>query len=1001
MKKRSFILDIIGAVNEYKKDKINIDNYKQSLSTNTQGEGISTQSTSNHNLSQKIKVSNINLKENSIKLAPYNTKKIKKIPYKVTSLNYGGGSVKNSVPLLNIKTKTAESFLKKNKTKSNDLLRAEIMVDDQLKGTKNIDLYDQFIKETKLDNKNFLIVKYMFEDYVDKKNGNTNPVSDPLLQQKVDELNKNHEQFRKEKLSEIKNLTTSNKDNSKKITELNDVIKKERDTFLKEKEELNRQIKILQRQQQQQQQDLTIQQQQQQQDLTIQQQQQNEKEELNRQIQNLQRQQKQQQKQQQQEKEELNKQIQNLQRQQQQKQQQDYKIQQQQQKEKEELTKNLETQHKLEKKQLEEKHNMEIEKLQTIQKEEITKHTKNIESLNKKILSAVAERGETNRKVQSIDKDVKEISKTLQENLDILSNLSGKPIQQGGSNILYQIDLTTFKTELKRQENNKYIGILKQLYDTLNGIKEQQEAEEKVAATTSSEEKRKSEETIKKLKEKLKKLNEEKERRKQEEEEQRRKQREEEQARRKREQEEQLRKQREEEQLRKQQEEERKREQLRKQQEEERKREQLKKQQEEERKREQLRKQQEEERKREQLKKQQEERKREQLRKQQEEQARRKKEQEEQLRKQQEDNNRLKEKYKEFRSAADNIWNNYKSNETERMLNQILDYVDENVVRKQNVSEKLEVYQYGIIQLNKLEEQLRKQREASPRSRKIWLAKIDNRKLKYYTNATRATFPRGTPNAGQVIQFNKDYSFYEIAPRGTNEEKWVSNNVKNADYALRILAQQQQRGSQQQQRGSPVSSPRGAGNICPEGKYSMKVRLEKLVDWVMKNQRSLSVIGKSLFAEKFVYNYLWKFKKAKIYELTNKPCNDSQRVELKNEIYTIYDWYVKKYLSEEIPKERRILQFMPQFFKEIATAEPKRISDASRYNLATKFKFKGSEGTIEESDSSDLISESSNLITINNSSIEQQGGKRKLKGNDKVNKMKYQLYQKLVSKNLI
>ena len=75
MKKRSLILDIIGAVNEYKKDKINIDSYKQSLSTNTQGEGISTQSTSNHNLSQKIKVSNINLKENSIKLAPYNTKK--------------------------------------------------------------------------------------------------------------------------------------------------------------------------------------------------------------------------------------------------------------------------------------------------------------------------------------------------------------------------------------------------------------------------------------------------------------------------------------------------------------------------------------------------------------------------------------------------------------------------------------------------------------------------------------------------------------------------------------------------------------------------------------------------------------------------------------------------------------------------------------------------------------------------------------------------------------
>ena len=957
MKKRSFILDIIGAVNEYKKDKINIDNYKQSLSTNTQGEGISTQSTSNHNLSQKIKVSNINLKENSIKLAPYNTKKIKKIPYKVTSLNYGGGSVKNSVPLLNIKTKTAESFLKKNKTKSNDLLRAEIMVDDQLKGTKNIDLYDQFIKETKLDNKNFLIVKYMFEDYVDKKNGNTNPVSDPLLQQKVDELNKNHEQFRKEKLSEIKNLTTSNKDNSKKITELNDVIKKERDTFLKEKEELNRQI------------------------------------------QNLQRQQKQQQKQQQQEKEELNKQIQNLQRQQQQKQQQDYKIQQQQQKEKEELTKNLENQHKLEKKQLEEKHNMKIEKLQTIQKEEITKHTKNIESLNKKILNAEIEKETANKKVQSIDKDVKEISKTLQENLDILSNLSGKPIQQGGSNILYQIDLTTFKTELKRQENNKYIGILKQLYDTLNGIKEQQEAEEKVAATTSSEEKRKSEETIKKLKEKLKKLNEEKERRKQEEEEQRRKQREEEQARRKREQEEQLRKQREEEQLRKQQEEERKREQLKKQQEEERKREQLKKQQE-------------EERKREQLKKQQEERKREQLRKQQEEQARRKKEQEEQLRKQQEDNNRLKEKDKEFRSAADNIWNNYKSNETGRMLNQILDYVDENVVRKQNVSEKLEVYQYGIIQLNKLEEQLRKQREASPRSRKIWLAKIDKRgKLKYYTDATRATFPRGTPNAGQVIQFNKDYSFYEIAPRGTNEEKWVSNNVKNADSALRILSKmaQQQRGSPV---SSPVSSPRGVGNICP-GKQEMLKAFDNVINYGytadhlvnnLERFKQFAAHGRPSRNKKQKSVLQWYRDIVKEKGINKLSCNHRRRQRIRREIEYIFNRFWTSTLNVGAGQDgfkRDIKKMMKELLDSISqtSAEIDNVTLDKlyqRHNNDSHF-----EGTIEESDSSDLISESSNLITINNSSIEQQGGKRKLKGNDKVNKMKYQLYQKLVSKNLI
>ena len=94
----------------------------------------------------------------------------------------------------------------------------------------------------------------MFEDYLDKKNGNTGPVSDPLLQQKINELNKKHDQFRKEKKNEIIKLTTSNRDNSKTITELNNAIKAERDNFLKNKNELDKQIKNLQIQQQQQQQ---------------------------------------------------------------------------------------------------------------------------------------------------------------------------------------------------------------------------------------------------------------------------------------------------------------------------------------------------------------------------------------------------------------------------------------------------------------------------------------------------------------------------------------------------------------------------------------------------------------------------------------------------------------------------------------------------------------------------------------------------------------------------
>ena len=105
--------------------------------------------------------------------------------------------------------------------------------------------------------------------------------------------------------------------------------------------------------------------------------------------------------------------------------------------------------------------------------------------------------------------------------------------------------------------------------------------------------------------------------------------------------------------------------------------------------------------------------------------------------------------------------------------------------------------------------------------------------------------------------------------------------------------------------------------------------------------------------------------------------------------------------SSQTQFKKKILDMMKELLDSISTTSLKvSITELDKkYRSLRRNNY--FEGTIEESDSSDLISESSNLITINNSSIEQQGGKRKIKSNDKINKIKYKLFQKLVSKNLI
>ena len=697
---------------------------------------------------------------------------------------------------------------------------------------------------------------------------------------------------------------------------------------------------------------------------------------------------------------------------------------------------------------------MEIEKLQTIQKGEITKHTKNIESLNEKIQKAAIEKEATNRKVQSIDKDVKEISKTLQENLDILSNLSGKPIQQGGSNILYQIDLTTFKTELKRQENNKYIGILKQLYDTLNGIKEQQEAEEK-EATTASEEKIKHEETIKKLKEKLKKLNEEKERRKQEEEEAK-------------------------------------------------KAEAKKATQEAQEKEKRLKEQkaaaeeaaQEKEKRLKEQKAAQEK-----IDKQKKEIETRLKENNFNTAKAYYDKNSKKWYYvnegkttwqSPIKQKLYRLIDEYTQVESARSTNKKpFDDIDidteenykkiiginsregikgfENMLRAKKEREEAAAEERKRKQKEAVageEERKRKQKEAAEAEERRKQAAqraekekgILKKKADELANIARKIVSLDKTKEQMMLNIlGKIRSGVNKLPNTKQKIQEYENGIKYLEDQLKKLQQKLKR-QQQPSRGSQQPS-RGAGNICP-GKQDMLKAFKYVISYAFTSDPLDQYLIKfKQFAAGGVKNankrqksvlqiYSERVQKqprdTKIKPLYQRSCDDLGRQKIRREIEYMFQkfWDEEKlYNSRQIEFKNKISGMMQELLDSISTNSA-RVSitelDKKYRDLRKKNYF---EGTIEESDSSDLISESSNLITINNSSIEQQGGKRKsstraksksstkkegpcwvgyhkvsgkkdfskgscvknkkLKSNDKINKMKYKLFQKLVSKNLI
>ena len=567
-----------------------------------------------------------------------------------------------------------------------------------------------------------------------------------------------------------------------------------------------------------------------------------------------------------------------------------------------------------------------------------------------KILQKEAvEKGETNRKVQSIDKDVKEISKTLQENLDILSNLSGKPIQQGGSNILYQIDLTTFKTELEKQENNKYIGILKQLYETLNGIKEQQEAEEKVAATTLSEEKTEHEKIIKDLKEKLKKLNEEKERRKQEETKKAAAQKAQEKAAEEAAQE---------------------------------KAKRLKEQkaaeeaaQEKEKR---LKEQQEEQLKRERQAAEERKRKQKQAAAQKAEEEKRKREEEK--RKREEEEKRLEEAHRKLVQAFQNYIDFDDNNKKSAKNN--LKFIEGLVKSKKTLKEKLYEYTNGTAYFERELQDIKEYRNLSNRAGELLANIMDLKKQPVDGKIIWQTIDNKTKGIKEFSNMNKEMKSYIVE---------LEKEVK-----------------QLKSRGPP----RGSGEVCP-GKKPVLQAFDDIISWAKKtrftnnanNFKNFAYLGRKNTTNNQI-GYLQYFRNLiEKKGIDNRQCNDDGRKKIRAEIaYTFWRLSANMFYGNGESRQALDIKKQMQILLESISTDKLRMDSPElekhyqNHNRESHFQ---AEGTIEESDSSDLISESSNLITINNSSIEQQGGKRKIKSNDKINKMKYKLFQKLVSKNLI
>ena len=249
----------------------------------------------------------------------------------------------------------------------------------------------------------------------------------------------------------------------------------------------------------------------------------------------------------------------------------------------------------------------------------------------------------------------------------------------------------------------------------------------------------------------------------------------------------------------------------------------------------------------------------------------------------------------------------------------------------------------------------------------------------------------------------------------------------------------------EQQRTSSPRQQQQQGNVC--NRYTMNGAIQKMEHFVRTTRFPNN---SNNFSKGFFEKYLLHPTMTQLYtKYQNKPCNGKARTRLKNKISVAF------YFKFAVPYEdfitidlyKNILYNMKNFLESISNEEPRFVKidenftkDNARQSLINKGYFTinqynrklelnigdryvkliedhmnsfpaylfRAEGEVTETNildnqsSSELLTDSSEISSSVKIKKQKGGGKRKkVKGSDKINKLKYKLYKKLVDKNLI
>jgi hypothetical protein len=264
---------------------------------------------------------------------------------------------------------------------------------------------------------------------------------------------------------------------------------------------------------------------------------------------------------------------------------------------------------------------------------------------------------------------------------------------------------------------------------------------------------------------------------------------------------------------------------------------------------------------------------------------------------------------------------------------------------------------------------------------------------------------------------NKIYFFN----RKTNETSWKKPVAK-------VLGElgaspRQSRGSP---RGSPKSSPRGSprgsGKICQRGGKSITQALKDFANTNFRINRGFKA-DRIKKVQRFFKTNLVSFVNSK--KLENLDCKgQNKRWQLKNIIVSIsrtqltaLDYNGANQRKGDLSKTSGFENAFKELIKHISLERGEKLGYSEIFNYiqkdlgiydTKKVSYLYREGEIEStSDISSISSIESTIKSLTDSSsysdsvLEQKGGRKKIKGNNKINDMKYTLFNKLVNKNLI